>query len=309
MEAQVEQGTKDKPEAAVAEDALWNQAQKDRASTQADGAGPDAGTKQVAVQQGDGKTVDPLAGLPEPTRKLIEQIQAKTVEQDKALKEAGQKLATAHGTIGNLSKKLDDSLVALTQMKPVLDAVQIEAKAKADTASAEREAKRKERRERLADLPDVLEELDDIRADAKPVVKQKPEAEVKPEVKPEAKTQQLPEDREVRLVLERELSDLHPKWIEMVRGKEFKDWHTTQPEAVQALSQSDDIADADKLLTLYKKHKEDAAKVAKVEADRQTRLRRGENVQGSGTAQQGGESSVDALWEKAKRDRAAAKTA
>jgi hypothetical protein len=253
-------------------------------------------------------TVDPLAGLPEPTRKLIEQIQAKTVEQDKALKDAGQKLATAHGTIGNLSKKLDDSLAALTKMKPAVEAVQVEAKAKADAAAAEREAKRKERRERLADLPDVLEELDDIRADAKPAAKIEPEPKVeqKTENKPEPQVE-LPADREARLIAERELSDRHPKWMEMVRTKEFKDWQAAQPEAVRALSESDAIDDADKLLTLYKKHKDDAAKVAQVESERQARLRRGENIQGSGTAQTGAAPSPDSLWEQAKRDRAKAR--
>jgi len=34
-----------------------------------------------------------------------EQIQAKTAEQDASLKRVGQKLATAHGTIGNLRKQ------------------------------------------------------------------------------------------------------------------------------------------------------------------------------------------------------------
>ena len=298
MEAQVEQGTEAKPEAPIAADALWDQAQKDRASTPADDAAP----AQTAALE----TVDPLAGLPEPTRKLIEQIQAKTAEQDKALKDAGQKLATAHGTIGNLSKKLDDSLRTLTQMKPAVEAVQAEAKAKAEADAVEREAKRKERRDRLADMPDVLEELDDIRADAKPA---EVKVDSKPEPKPETEPAEPFAEREARLIAERKLSDRHPKWIEVVRGKEFKDWEATQPEAVRALSASDDINDADKLLTLFKKHKDDAAAVAKVEADRQARLRRGENIQGTGTAQAGEKPSTDELWEKAKRDRAKARAA
>ena len=269
---------------------LWDQVQADRALTQADDA--------VEGQAGE----DPLAGLPEPTRKLIEQIQAKTVEQDANLKDVGQKLARAHGTIGNLTKQLGDSLKTLTQMKPAIDAVQAKEQAEADAKQAEKLARKTQLREELADIPGVVEYMDMVIPDVKP--------EVKPE--PKAEPTELPADREAMLIAQRELSDRHPGWMALTSktapsGKDFQQWKAKQPDDIQALAESDDVADADKMLTLFKKHKEDAARVAQVEADRAARLRRGESVQGRGTALQGEDTSEDALWDKVTRDRAKAR--
>lgn len=299
----MEQGTKEAPEKELPAEDLWAQAQKDHASTP---AGESVVVTEVAPKVAPGAAPDPLAGLPESTRKLVEQIQAKTAEQDATLKAVGQKLATAHGTIGNLTKRLNDSLVTLNQMKPTIDAVEATKQIEAKALVATKAARRKELREQLSDFPVVIDYLDEMMP---------PEAEVKlePEAKPEARTAapaaELPADREARLIAERELSDLHPKWIEIVRSEAFRSWREAQPAAIQALGASDNPADAAEMLDAYKQQKSDAAQVAQVEADRQARLRRGESVPGRGTAQQGEVPTPDALWEQAKREHAKAKAA
>lgn len=148
----------------------------------------------------------------------------------------------------------------------------------------------------MAELPEIKEYLDMQIADAKPAVEP---AKTEP-AKEEGPTA---EQREAQLIAERELSDRHPKWIETVRSPEFKDWKDKQPEAVKALGASSDVSDADKLITMFKKNQEDAAKISKVEAGRQERLRRNESVEGKGSAQKTGDESPDALWSKAKRER------
>lgn len=277
---------------------LWEQASKDRS--------PDPQQDAPIEAPAESGAPDILAGLPEPTRKLIEQIQAKTSEQEAALKEVGQKLARAHGTIGNLTAKLNDSMRTLTAMAPTVDAVAAREKAEAAAKALEKETKKQELRNQISDvLPGVTEYLDLVAPDVKP--------EAKPEPKPEEQQPQQPaespEELKARLTRERELSDIHPKWLETVQSNDFRAWKKVQPADIQALMASDEVADAAEVLTMFKKHKEDAAKVAQVEAERQARLRRGETVQGSGSAQSGEAPSADALWEQAKRDRAKARAA
>lgn len=301
-----EQQQSDTPEAPIEDDVLWAKAQKDRASTQADDAGPSAEAKEGAHSV-DGMTDDPLAGLPEPTRKLIEQIQAKTVEQDESLKTVGQKLATAHGTIGNLRKQLDDSLATLRQMQPTVEAVKAQEKEKADTAKAEMAKKKAEVRERLSDLPDVLEYLDMVApADEKPAVEQKPEQI--PEQKPEPAREAPSQDEVTVIKLQNALHQKVPGWVQKRDSKEFQEWLPTQSEEIKRRAESWDVDEAASVFQSFDKHMNDAAKVARLDADRQARLRRGETVQGSGTAQTGTDASPDSLWEKAKRDRAKARS-
>lgn len=150
---------------------------------------------------------------------------------------------------------------------------------------------------------------------------------------------ELPQDREARLIAERELSDEHPKWKATVNSKEFLDFayaggppdderaalaklHEANPdEAAKYYAQyarkypqwyqkygrlvmSNDVSDASAVLTAFKKHIDDSAQVAEVEADRQARLNRGESVTGRGSTGNTDATSDNALWEQAKRDRA-----
>lgn len=280
------------------DDESWAQVIADRAAAPAD----DAPLVEEPVKV---DPADPYAGLPEPTRKLIEGLQSSVNEQAGTLKKVNQALATAHGTIGNLKQRLDASQVQLQTIAPVVESVEAQKKAAEEAKLAEKAAKRKALRERLNDLPDVAELMDELLPDEPPVVKPEPKVEVKPEIKPEEVKTVAP-DREAQLIAERELSDLHPGWISLVKTPEFKTWVEAQPDDVRQLSASDDIADAAKMLTAFKKHKSDAAKVAQIEKDRQARLRRGESVQGRGSSSGDVDGSDGALWNQVTRDRAKA---
>jgi len=287
---------------------LWDKVAKDRAATPAADVEPkpEGGVgKDAAKDAADKDSSDPYAGLAEPTRKLIEGLDTRLKETEGRFTKVNKQLATANGTIGNLMQKFDASQAELARIAPTVAEVEARKKAEAEAAARAKAEKRKALRERLSDLPDVAELMDEVLpADAEPAAKAEPKAEPKKEPeKKNAEPAALAEDEKARLIREREMSDRHPKWIELIRSKEFKEWRDAQPEAVRALGASDDIDDADKMLTLYKKHKEDAAKVAQVEKERAERLRRGEGVQGRGSSTGDVDTGPDALWNRVKRDR------
>src|SRR3990167_6687577 len=165
-------------------DKEWDQVSKDReAQTR-------AGESDQPVVSEAGKAEaapDPLDGLPEPTRKLIEGLQAKTANYDSRFQKMNQQLATANGTIGNLKQRLDESQVKLQKTDPVIAATEAQKKADEKTAAEARVAKRAAAREKLADVfeADVVDEL--MPADAKPAETQKSSDEIKKEAKPESK--------------------------------------------------------------------------------------------------------------------------
>lgn len=286
----------------VPDDELWNRVSSDRATLAAD----DVDIPQEQHAQSEASEADPLMGLPEPTRKLIADIQAKTAEQDERLRDAGQKLASAHGTIGNLTKKLDDSLRTLTQLRPALDAVEAQEKARTETAASEAEEKRRTLRENLEGT-DIVEYIDMVMADVKPKIEvnktvQQPVQQPVQQVEEPVDVESL----KTRLTAERELSDLHPGWMALSKSDEFLNWRKSQPKEIGELAYSPKVEDADKMFTLFKQQKEGAAKIAQVEAERNSRLRRGEIVQGRGTQQQGESADPGDLWDKVTRDRAKA---
>lgn len=282
------------PEAELTPDQLWEQAQKDRKAEVKDDK-PEVEAKPEAA-----KEPDPLDGLPEPTRKLIEGLQARVNEYDGRLSKVGQQLATAHGTIGNLKQRLDASQADLGKIKPTVEAVEAQKKAEAEAKAAEKQAKKKELRENLSDLSDMLEYVDMEIADAKPA---------KPEQKPEEKKETKPveaEDGHDDATVARLLVALHekaPGWKQKRDSREFQKWLPAQSAEIKRKAESWDIDEAASVFTAFDKHIEDAEKVAKVEAERAERLRRGENVQGRGSTQSGNAPSRDDLWEQAKRDR------
>lgn len=267
------------------DDDLWNQVNEDRSA---------AGDEEDSGNEGNQE--NPLAGLPEATQKLIKDIQAKTVEQDSLLKEANKKLATAHGTIGNLSQKLNENLKEFARIKPVVEKVESTAKAEEAEAQAKKAARIKELGESMDELPEIKEYLDLQLSGIKTAEPAAPKADDKP-------AEETSEHIRVRLTAERELSDRHPKWIDTIRSTEFQTWLSKQPDDIKALGASENVADADTMLTTFKKHKEDATEIARVEAERKERLRRGETVEGVGPGSKGGDPSKDGLWSKVKRDR------
>ena len=271
------------------EDQLWDQVGKDRASTPADDA-------IVPVTN----EADPLAGMPEPTRKLIESLNTKTTEQEKRLHDIGQKLATAHGTMGNMKQQLDASRDMLAKFTPVVQDVEARKKAEAETAAAAKATKLKEAREKISEYTELTEYLDlVIPADVKP--------EAKPEVKSEPESLN-PEDRRI-LILQRELSDEVPGWMKKRDSAEFQAWLPKQSQDVQAKAQSWEVKEAVEVFKLFDQNTNDAAKIAQVEKDRQERLRRGESVQGRGGSNGNVDTSPDALWNQVARDRAKARSA
>ena len=87
----------------------------------------------------------------------------------------------------------------------------------------------------------------------------------------------------------------------------FNEWKEKQVAAVQALAASEVVADADKMISLFKKYQADAFSVTKLEEERQARLRRSEGVQGRGGRGVSGDSSADGLWNQITRDRSQSK--
>ncbi len=290
---------------------LWEKAKTERA-TEARAEAPPAEQKgeqqKPEGEKPESAAADPLAGLPEPTRKMLESMQAAQAAQEKLLKKQSQQLATANGTIGNLKQRLDESHTALKRFEPAAVAVETQAKAEADAKAKAKAEARKKAREKLADFLDEEELNVLLPADEEPAAKpEKPEPKAEEKPAP-AKTVETPEQVEARLTRERELSDLHPGWIQTVKSDGFKEWLKAQPDDVRTLAQSDDVDDAAQLLDGFKKHKDEAAEAARLEADRKKRLERGESVQGRSGG--GGDTpSADALWEKAKRDREKARAA
>ena len=289
------------------EEELWATVQKDRASTPAE--------EPLTEEPAKTEEADPLAGLPEPTRKLIEGLQTKAArfdELDARLRETNQKLATAHGTAGNLKQRLEETQARLEKVLPTIEAVEGDRKAVADAKTVEHKAARDKARASLADIldPDVVDMI--LPADEKPAAEAKPEpkSEPKPEVKPEPKPEPAAEDERRVLILQRELSDLAPGWMTTRGTPEFKAWAVGPGKQLyDSKADSWDVKEAASVFQAFAKHKSDAATVAQVEKDRQERLRRGESIQGRGSSTGDVDTSEDALWNKVKRDRAKAQAA
>lgn len=292
MTTEVQQQTDDK---------LWEQVQQDRAgATQAEPINAEPGAK--------GDAADPLAGVPDETRKLIEGLEAKMAERDQRLHTVGQQLATAHGTMGSMKQQLDESRELLKKIAPTVATVEAQKKADEQKAADDAIAKRKALREKLADFPEVLEYVDSVLpADVKPAAK----VEEKPAVVEQAKVEEVPNAAETIRVLnlQRELSDRVPGWLKIRETPEFKAWLPAQNAAIKARCESWDPDEAASVFQAFEKHKVDAAKVAQVEKDRQERLNRGEGIQGRGGSPNNVDTGADALWNKVTRDRAKAQAA
>jgi len=308
------QGTPEKPEAALPEDKLWEQAQKDR-STPAEQAAPVAG-KTVDGKPEDKRPdqVDALAGLPEPTRKLIEALQTKQAEQDDIIKKQAQGLATARGTLGGMKQQLDASQEALKRLTPTMEAVEADKKAAAVHAATEKAGRRKAAREALGSIleQDVVDEvLPDVQPGQDEAERARAEEERRKASEAAALTRKTDEPSDVEVAsLLIALHEAHPGWKQTKDSAPFQGWLKTLPTAdQQRFNGSFDVPEVVGFFQAFDKHQEDAAKVARLEAERKARLERGENIQGRNSAGTGEAPSKDALWEQAKRDRAKAQSA
>lgn len=290
------QQTEDKDWAKVQQDAL-TQASEEAAETPA----------------GEQKAVDPLADLPEPTRKLVESLDATVKEQAARLHEVGQKLATAHGMMGSMKQRLDASQAELQKIAPTMAAVEAQTKA-AEQAKAADIAKRRDLlRSKVKEYPDILgegvpeDELDSyldavLPADVKPV-----EA-AKLEKREEAAEVDTGPTKEEILQLQVDLADRVPGWRGISKSSEFQAWLPKQPADVQAKAGSWDVNDAASVFEAFNKQKSDATEVARVEQDRANRLRRGETIQARGSSTGNVDTSEDGLWNQVKRDYAKAQS-
>lgn len=281
-------------EAKVA-DKEWDQVSKDRESQTR------ASDESVVVPEAEKEATvvaavesDPLAGLPESTRNLIKGLEDRITTFDR-------QLGTANGTIGGLKQKLDESLAKLHKITPTVEAVAaekaVQAKAEAEVKAKSKEEHRAKAREKLGDFlePEELDVL--LPADAEP-------AEVKAEPVNTESSKVLPEEERRTLILERELSDLVPGWMKTRDTAEFQAW-MRGPGAgfLPIIQHSMDVNESASVFKAFEKHKSDAAQVAKVEKDRQERLRRGESIQGRGSSTGDVDTGPDALWNQVTRDR------
>lgn len=267
------------------EDELWTQVNQDRA-TRADGEDAQA----LEAQKGE---VDPLSVLPEPTRKLIEGLDEKVKLANEQIGMLDRKLGTANGIIGGMKQRLDESQVKLKAIDPVIEATAAARKVEAEAQAAAREQKRSDMREQF---PELAEYVESTVAELKPAIVN-PAPNAKPAVG---------EDEVKTLKLLLDLSDKAPGWKQVRDNPEFQAWIPNQPAETQAILngwEPDAIAGVFKA---FEKHKVDSVKVAQVERERQERLRRGGGIEGRGSSVGSADLSVDAAWEKVKRDRAKA---
>lgn len=298
-------------------DQLWNQVQQDRSTpaekiTEVETKVETTETTTQEVKE-EGKADDPLAGLPEATRKYIEDLRTEAADYKARLKETNQKLASQHGIAGNLKQQLEKTQAKLNEILPTIESIEAEKKRKAQEEAEAKAAKRKELRDGLAEtLPEVLEYID-INVDGGKPADEKP-APAKAELAKPAKaevgkpeTQAAEPNAKSREDVQRLMLALHdkvPGWTRIRETQEFKAWSQGPgKQTYEANMGSWDVDEVAGVFTAFDKHQKDAAKVAQVEKERQERLRRSEGIVGRGTTSMVVDGSDDALWNKVKRDR------
>ena len=272
------------------EDQLWEQVNQDRATRA-------AGEDQVIPNpEAASEASDPLAALPEDTRKIIKELDEKVKKSDEQLAILDRKFGTANGIIGNLKQRLDESQAKLKEVEPIIHASAATRKAEAEAEAAEREAKRKAAREAVSELsPEFVEFVDMTVADLKPA---QPE-----QAKPAQVTDKQERDQVDILTMQLDLSDKAPGWRKTKQEPEFVAWITAQPIEVQQKVGGWDVDEIASVFNSFEKHKNDSATVAQVEKERKERLSRGSSIQGRGSSVGNVDLSADAAWEKVKRDR------
>lgn len=261
---------------------------------------------------------DPLEGLSEPARKLVTELQTSVRSQAEQIAKAQRSIDTANGTLGNLKQDLTKSN---ERVQPVIDATAAE---KQRTEAAKVEAQRKvvmSARDKLKDLlePEELDALFPLPPE-KPTPTPTPVATATPtpSTATPTPTSSTPTptpgpsadpDKGVQQRLQSDVALVHPEWLKERASAEFKQWFPTAPAEIQALAGSWKATDTIKIFDAFKKHKDDAAEVARLEAERQSRLNRGGGPQTRGGSGASGAAGAGDPWEQAKRDRAANKAA
>jgi len=273
--------------AATPEDELWAQVEQDRATRAASGS--DNEPQEANAD-------DPLASLPEPTRKLIQGLDEQVRKSNEQLAILDRKFGTANGVIGNLKQRLDESHAKLKEVEPIISAAETARRAAAESAAREREQRRIEVREAVSDISPEFAEFVEMAVDD---VRVKPAQEAQaPAVNPDKE-----ELEEAKLLLA--MSQKVPGWWSTRELPEFKKWVSEQPAEFREMAENTrDVGDLASVFAGFDDHKKAAAQISQVENERKERLARGSSIQGRGSSVGNIDLSVDAAWEKVKKDRA-----
>lgn len=263
---------------AQTDDQMWDQVRQDR-------------TQEFAPE----KPATPNPELvAESTQKLLDEIdklKEAVKQQGTEVKTVQQHVSRVNGLFGNMKQRVE-------QMAPAVDHVQATRAAEEKARREETEQRRVALREKVVDLgmPELVEYIDTVapKADDKPVTT--PATPVQDEVSA---------DERLKIAdLQRQLSDEVPGWMRMRDSAEFKTWASQQPPEVhKIMAESLDVQESAGVFKAFLLHRDEAVKVAKVEQERQARLRRGEMPTGRGTTPANADDAGDG-WDRVTRDRA-----
>jgi hypothetical protein len=257
------------------QDKLWGQVAKERAGEVAQATPASPATPVI----------------PESTQKLLDEIdrlKEAVTKQGSEIQTVGKHISTINGVFGNMKQQV-------AKIAPTVEAVEAERLAVKQAVLDAANAKRAELRERVSEIPDLVEYIDSVMPakpeDTKPADKSSDDADI----------EQLKMDKEIA-ILQGQLSDVVPGWRTIRKEPEFQKFLETNPTLKKIALESLDVTESAGVFQTYKEQKDAAAKVAQVEKDRQERLRRGETPQGRGTTNASNGDDGDA-WERVKKDR------
>lgn len=233
---------------------------------------------------------DEWEGVPPKVREEIEALRAKDAEREKL----AARVRNAEGHIGNLTSKLkaaeEAAKAAREKKEPTPEEV----------AAAEKARLRKTTLKE--DLPDVAEEIDEIRKEMSALPKSQINAEeIEARILAEAEKRiaQAREDaqREARKLAPIDVA--HPRWEVTISSPEFISWEKKQSQEIQAIASSDNPLEVIRMLDLYAAEQKKAAQ----KAERKERLESAITPRGQPTVPDTTESDEEAFRRGLKRVR------
>lgn len=268
-----------------------------------------------------------LAALPPETQALIKSIRDESARTKAALDKFSSSVDKISGTVGNLKQRLDETH---QRVKPVIEGAEKAAQEAAVAARKAAKEKRQALRERLSELPDLIEYLDVVLPpEADDDAGQPAGADAGAAGGGDAGkatqqgTQQQggggdgqgtqrgtgePTAAEIA-VEQRILAAYHPDWTTVRDTPEFKAWWKNAPTDIKA-KYTWKAEDTAQIFDAYKEHRKAAGTIDELENERDERLRRGGVPPGRKGGGAGPDAGIpaggDALWNRVKRDRAAA---
>jgi hypothetical protein len=208
-------------------------------------------------------TQDPVANpLEETAEQLLERFSTR-IENT-----FNNRLRTVEGTIGNLKQTVTAfSVAAKTAEQQGSDAPN----AKQMQEAAISGAKLKQLKEEFPEWAEAIEETRDL------VMKQMPDVDkYRVQIQQlEQRAQQLSQDSVRNAYLARQMARLdmtHPDWEQTIRSTPYQNWLRTQPNEIQALTQSENAVDALRVLDSYVAHAEQSPLTAQSRQSSNRRL-------------------------------------